>query len=110
MDAITTQQAERLNEIFAHRHDLTHELAKYLIDPDFEPDTTLFMDALKILRAIQDFWIQIEIDIGSMDEHPDITPAEVTPLSLIMLSMCIDAHVDGLRHEQLTAAYCGSEG
>ena len=55
------------------------------------------MDALEILRSIHDFWIQIEIDIGSMDEHPGTTPADVTPLSLMMISMCIDAYTDGLR-------------
>jgi hypothetical protein len=103
MNAITTQQADRLREITEHRNDLTHELAKYLVDPKFEPDTALFMDALEILRSIHDFWIQIELDIGSMDEHPGITPADVTPLSLMMLSMCIDAYADGLRHAEETA-------
>jgi hypothetical protein len=57
------------------------------------------MDALEILRSIHDFWIQIEIDIGSMDEHPGIIQPDVTPLSLMILAMCIDAYTDGLRHE-----------
>lgn len=39
--AITLTQADRLNDIYAHRHDLSHELMKYVVDPDFEPDVDL---------------------------------------------------------------------
>ena len=45
-DAITLAQADRLDAIYAHRHDLTHELIKYIVDLDFEPDVKLFTDAL----------------------------------------------------------------
>jgi hypothetical protein len=103
MNAITMQQAERLHEITKHRNDLMHELAKYLVDPKFEPDMALFVDALDILRAIHNFWIQIEIDTGWVDEHRGITPADVAPLSLMLLSMCIDAYADGLGSEHETA-------
>lgn len=37
-DAITLAQADRLDDIYTHRHDLSHELIKYIVDPDFEPD------------------------------------------------------------------------
>jgi hypothetical protein len=49
MKALTEERAERLDAIYAHRHQLTHELGKYLVDVDFEPDMTLFIDALAIL-------------------------------------------------------------
>jgi hypothetical protein len=52
-DAISMEQADRLDEIYAHRHDLTHELGKYIVDPNFEPDMQLFMDALEILSLFQ---------------------------------------------------------
>ena len=50
MEAITLAQADRLDEIYDHRHDLTHELIKYVVDPKFEPDVDLLADALDILR------------------------------------------------------------
>ncbi len=37
-DAITIVQANRLDDIYAHRHDLSHELIKYIVDPDFGVD------------------------------------------------------------------------
>jgi hypothetical protein len=103
MNAITPEQADRLKEITDHRNDLIHELAKYLIGPKFEPDVTLFVDALGILRAIHDFWIQVEIDTGILDDHPDVTPAGVAPASLLLLDACVAAYVDGIRPEQAPA-------
>jgi hypothetical protein len=95
-DAITLAQADRLEDIYAHRHDLSHELIKYIVDPDFEPDVQLLKDALTILKAIRRFWTSIEKDIGTFEDFGDVDLDEVTPLSLAVLQMCIDAHVDGL--------------
>jgi hypothetical protein len=95
-DAITLAQANRLDDIYAHRHDLSHELIKYVVDPDFEPDVELLTDALTILKSIRRFWTSIEKDIGSFEEFGDVDLDEVTPLSLVVLQMCIDAHVAGL--------------
>jgi hypothetical protein len=44
--AITREQADRLDHIYAHRHSLTSELVKYPIDPDLDPDAELFDDAM----------------------------------------------------------------
>ena len=95
-DAITLAQANRLDDIYAHRHDLSHELIKYVVDPDFEPDVELLTDALTILKSLRRFWTSIEKDIGSFEEFGDVDLDEVTPLSLVVLQMCIDAHVAGL--------------
>lgn len=94
--AITLAQADRLVDIYAHRHDLSHELIKYMIDPDFEPDVELLIDALAILKAIRRFWTSVEMDIGSFDDFGDVDLDEVTPLSLAVLQICIDAYVAGL--------------
>jgi hypothetical protein len=95
-DAITLAQADRLEDIYAHRHDLSHELIKYIVDPDFEPDVELFTDALTILKTTRRFWTSIEKDIGSFDDFGDVDLDEVTSLSLAVLQMCIDAYVAGL--------------
>lgn len=96
-DAITLAQADRLDDIYAHRHDLSHELIKYVVDLDFEPDIELLVDALTILKLITRFWTEIEKDIGSFEEFGDLDLDEATPLSLVVLQMCIDAYIDGLQ-------------
>lgn len=95
--AITKEQAERLDSIYDHRHDLTHELMKYIIDPDFEPELELFSDALAILRDLRRFWTSIEEGIGSFEHLVDVNLDEVVPVSLMVLQMCLDAYVGGLK-------------
>ena len=95
-EAITLAQADRLEDIDAQRHDLSHELIKYIVDPDFEPDAELFADALVISKATRLFWTSIEKDIGVFENFGDVDLDEVTPLSLAVLQMCIDAYVAGL--------------
>ncbi|MBK9102633.1 MAG: hypothetical protein IPM90_14325 [Austwickia sp.] len=91
-----------LDKIYRHRHDLTHELGKYLVDPSFEPDLDLLVEALSILRSISRFWTQIEIDIGTFEDHGAVTVDDVTPTQLVVLQLCVDAYVDGLTQEAHT--------
>ncbi|MFC5001949.1 hypothetical protein ACFPIJ_29460 [Dactylosporangium cerinum] len=98
--AITTAQADRLDAIYTHRHELTHELGKYIVDPAFEPDMQLFTDAVEILRDILRYWTQVEIDLGSFEQFGAVDLDEVTPGRLMLLQLCIDAYVDGLKMEQ----------
>jgi hypothetical protein len=95
--AITREQADRLDEIYAHRHELAHELVGFIVDVDREPDVALFTDALNMLYAIHRFWTRVEAAIGTFDEYgPDLDLDEVKPASLIVLSLCIDAYVEGV--------------
>jgi hypothetical protein len=82
--------------VYAHRHLLSHELVKYVIDPNSEPDVKLFAEALEILKRIRRFWTAIERDIGSFGDLGDVNLDDITPLSLTVLQMCIDAFLDGL--------------
>lgn len=95
-EAVTLIQADRLDEIYDHRHDLTHELGKYIVDIDFEPRLDLFVEAIEILRDITRFWTQIEIDFGSFQEHGEVAVEDVTPGSLMLLQICVDAYAGGL--------------
>ncbi|MBL0003080.1 MAG: hypothetical protein IPP00_03525 [Actinomycetales bacterium] len=95
-EAIAPEQMEVLEKIYGHRHQLTHELDRYLVDPAFEPDVDLFAEAVSILRSLTRFWTQVEIDIGTFAEHGDVTVDEATPLSLAVLQLAIDAYVQGL--------------
>ena len=97
--AISATQADRLDAILAHRHELTHELGKFIVDVEFEPDMGLFVDALTILKAVADYWTRIEIDVGTFDEHGTVAVDDVLPGRLLLLQMCIDAYIGGLKNE-----------
>lgn len=96
MKAIDASQVDRLDHIYAHRHELTHDLITYVADVDREPDAELFFDALKILSDISRFWVQVEKDIGTFEQFGDIDIDEVVPASIAVLDLCIRAYSDGL--------------
>ncbi|MCR6494513.1 hypothetical protein [Cellulomonas sp. P24] len=96
MDAVTSEQAKRLDDIYAHRHRLTHELASYLADPDLDPDVDLFVDALKTLSDIARFWTRVEADLGSFDRFPEVDLDEVVNGRVALLGLCIQAYSGGL--------------
>ena len=75
---------------------MSHELIKYIVDPEFEPSLELFTDALAILGAIRRFSSSVEKDIGSFEDFGDVDLDEVVPLSLMVLQQCIDAYAAGL--------------
>lgn len=95
-EVITEGEAARLKAVYAHRHDLTHELAKYLIDVDANPDLDLFVEALAILHKIQTYWTRLDLAGGAYDPesdtwNDDVDPDDATPLSLYLLQLCVQA-------------------
>jgi hypothetical protein len=60
--------ADRLENLYAHRHDLSHKLIKCIVDPDFEPDVEPLAPTLAILKSIRRFWTSIEKDTSSSTE------------------------------------------
>lgn len=103
VQAITLEQADRLDEIYAHRHQLTHELTKYLVDVDHEPDEDLFIDALVILKDVHRFWTQVEIDTGGIELPEGCTIDDVTPGPIAALSACISAYYEGVAPSEESA-------
>ena len=82
-------------------HAVTHELIKFVIDPDSDLDPALFVDALETLKALHRFWIEVALSTGGFllpdgTLTEDADAEEVTPLSLMILQQCIDAYLDGL--------------
>jgi hypothetical protein len=76
-----------------------------MVDPNVEPDVELLTDAMTISkddlegrsrRPSVGVWASVEKDIGSFEDFGDVDLDEVTPLSLAVLRMCIDAYIDGL--------------
>lgn len=96
MDALTVEQAARLDAIYDHRHDLTHELAKYLVDPNLEPDFDLFIEALKTMKALSRFWTEVEAGYGTFEDFPDLDLEAVKNGRMMIIELCISAYGDGL--------------
>ncbi|MDR3657522.1 MAG: hypothetical protein P4L48_18235 [Mycobacterium sp.] len=107
--AMTQTQADRLSAVHAHRNELTHELVKYVVDADADPDTGLFAEALSILKDLHRFWIELELSTGGFflpewTTVDDVDPDGVTPASLMVLQQCIDAYVEGFETPESSAA------
>lgn len=92
--AITAAQRERLDEIYSHRHQLTHEIARFIVDIEQEPDVSILTDALQIARDIDRFWIGLEKDIGSFDAHGDVDVDQVLSGRTLILQLCVNAYVE----------------
>ena len=61
-DALSDEQADQLEAISTHRHELAHELYRFLIDPDVSIDTSQLSALIDILRSLDIFWGTIEIE------------------------------------------------
>ncbi|MEP7194325.1 MAG: hypothetical protein ABI903_15860 [Actinomycetota bacterium] len=96
MEALDAEQAARLNDIYDHRHALTHELAKFLVDPDLEPDYDLFVQALKTLMTLSRFWTEVEAGYGTFEDYPDLELDEVTNGRILLIDLAISAFAEGL--------------
>jgi hypothetical protein len=109
-EAITLAEADRLDAIYGHRHELSHDLIKYIVDPEFEPSLALFTDALAILKAIRRFWSSVEQNVGSFEQLGDVDLDEVVPLSLMILQQCIEGLRGRLGDFALPASGCRPTG
>jgi hypothetical protein len=63
-DALTDQDVQVLERVYDHRHEVAHELPKLLVDPAFEVNTSLLLDASECLRKLGIFWATIDIETG----------------------------------------------
>ncbi|MEV5650502.1 hypothetical protein AB0L57_19815 [Nocardia sp. NPDC052254] len=95
-EAITLAQADRLDDIYAHRHAVTHELIKYIVDPDERLDTDLFVEAVEILKAIKRFWAEIMV-FTTVDNPGEVDLDQVFTLDMIVLQRCVNAVIEGTR-------------
>lgn len=108
-NAITQVQADQLDSIYAHRHSLTHELVKYIIDPETDPDVGLLVAAIATLKDLHRFWIDVELSSGGFflpdgSEVGDVDASEVVPLPLMVLQQCMDAFLDGVAPSNAAAS------
>jgi len=100
MEAITAGQAKSLQDIYNHRHELTHDLMSFIVDPDRNLDTQMFVDAVTILHDVHRFWLGVEKDIGMFEHLGDVSLDDITPASLALLQQCIDAYIEGAKNQK----------
>jgi hypothetical protein len=76
-DALTADHASVLEEVHRHRHEIAHELPRILIDPDFEINSSLLIDAALVLRALDVFWGRMSMEIDPQWDGVDVADKDI---------------------------------
>ena len=88
MDALTQDQASALEDVRVHRNEIAHELPKILIDPDFEVNVGVLVDATICLRRLDVFWGRISMDTDPQWDSTDVEDKDIwSGPSLLMASL-----------------------
>lgn len=96
-EAMTEQDGRVLDAIYRHRHLLAHELQSFLITPEKYLSFELFLDALRILSGLHEFWINVELQTGGFydpstgETITEVDRSDVMPASLVFLHLCVNA-------------------
>ena len=62
MEALTQGQADSLDSIRSHRHELAHELARFIVDPDADVSVDRLTELQGFMRSLDRFWGGINVD------------------------------------------------
>lgn len=87
--ALTSAQAEALEQIHAHRQEIAHELPKLLVDPDFEVKADLLLAAVDCVRALGVFWGRISIDCDPQWDGQDVADEDIKSGSYLLMEYLI---------------------
>jgi hypothetical protein len=101
-DALTPEDAVVLEKIHEHRNEIAHELPKILIDPDFDVNASLLVDATIVLRRLDVFWGRMSMDIDhARSEDIEVADKDIWEgPSLLMVSLM---KIAGLLPDDTTA-------
>jgi len=99
MGALSDSQSIVLERIYLHRHDLTHELLKYVVDSSQSPDVELLLEAVSIFKSLDHFWLEVEVEIGMLDKFGDVSVEEIDSGTSLALTLCLQAYLEGLEQE-----------
>jgi hypothetical protein len=89
-NAITQEQAESLEKIHEHRHEIAHELPRILIDPDWDINASLLIDAALVLRALDVFWGRISMDIDPQWDNTEVADKDIWGGSSMLMGSLIE--------------------
>lgn len=77
MDALKLEQAQILEKIHEHRHEIAHELPRILIDPDWDINASLLIDAALCLRSLDVFWGRISMDSDPQWDNTEVADKDI---------------------------------
>ncbi len=75
--ALTQEQADVLEEVHQHRHEVAHELPRILIDPDFEINSALLLAAAVVLRKLGVFWGRCTVDADPQWDNVEVRDDDI---------------------------------
>jgi hypothetical protein len=106
-DAITQEQAQTLEKVHEHRHEIAHELPKILIDPDFDINASLLIDAALALRSLDVFWGRISMEIDPRWDRAEVTDRDIWGGPSLLMGSLIE--IAGLLPDDGTDRHGASE-
>ncbi|BAJ73211.1 helicase subunit of the DNA excision repair complex [Microbacterium testaceum StLB037] len=62
IDALTQKQVDALEAIRSHRHEIAHELARFIVDPDADVSVDRLAELQEIMRSLDRFWGGVNVD------------------------------------------------
>jgi len=72
MEALTLAQLAELDAIYAHRNEVAHELATFLVDPDAEISVQYLQALRGIMRSLDRFWGGINADTNPQFDDDEV--------------------------------------
>lgn len=88
--AITPDQAESLEKIHEHRHEIAHELPRILVEPDWDINASLLIDAALVLRALDVFWGRVSMDIDPQWDGAEVPDKDIWGGSSMLMGSLIE--------------------
>lgn len=71
-NALSESQANQLEAIRTHRHEVAHDLARLLVDPEAHVDVDKLSALIEIMHDLDRFWGGIEIETSGEFEVDDV--------------------------------------
>jgi len=88
MEALTQRQADAFDAIRAHRHEIAHDLVRFLVDPAFEVSVERLTELYGITRSLDRFWGGVSVDVD-----PDFDGVDVDRDSIVGGASLLLAHL-----------------
>jgi hypothetical protein len=89
-DGLDPRQIAILESVYQHRHEVAHELAKYLVDPDFEIRMDLLTEAVECIRSLGQFWGSNEVDSDPEFDGREIRPEDIRSGSYVLMEHLVE--------------------
>jgi hypothetical protein len=89
MDAITTEEVTKLEEIKNHRDEIAHEMPRLLVEPDFVVKTQLLAEAAEIVRRLGVFWGTIAVQTDSVSDPDEVDYEAIKSGSYLLMEYLV---------------------